>query len=288
MKYILSIVVYLSCFNLAAQPFTKAPESKKKIKKIIEWVRPNLDSKSVKAMVSSFDFNGHLLSYTTQEDSSIFNTRHTLDKKGRILVTKEGEGSDLFTTRYTYKPDLVTKETTFRGKVNRSVDFYNKKGVLIERKDYAKGLELGNNFRLKERTLYDYNQRGQLAGEKIMTYDLPDSKQFNTRKKIYHYHSTHHYLIKTISYDYDGSPSMVEDYAYFPDRNVKSVITNYLKDELIGTKEFLYKNGKIWQKVSTEGGIRHVEVYIDGRLIRLRSYNNNKIYRVVDYQYEYY
>ncbi|MFT5166426.1 MAG: hypothetical protein ACI8P3_001657 [Saprospiraceae bacterium] len=289
MKYLFSIAIFsLVCFSLSAQPFDKAPDSDKKIKSIIEWVRPNLDAKSVKTMVSTFDINGHLLSYTTQSDSSIYNTYHILDNKGRIVETREGQGADLFQTRYTYKPDLLIKETSFRGKVNRWVDFYDKKGSVAEKKNYAKGLELGNNFRLKERTIYEYNNRGQVIGEKIMSYDLPDSKAFNTRKKIYHYHSELHYLTKTVEYDYDGSVSRVEDYAYYTDRKIKSMITNSLKDEIVGTKEFLYKNGKIWQQISTERGVRHVEIYTDGRLIRLRSYNNDKVYRVVDYQYEYY
>ena len=289
MKDIFWIILFsFFCFNLLAQPFDKAPDTPRKTKRIIEWVRPNLEAKSVKGMVSTFDKNGHLIHYTTQEDSSIFNTHHILDNRGRVIETREGQGTNLFKTRYIYKADRKIKETSYRGKVNRSVSFYNKKGWVVEKKDYSKGLELGNAFRLKERILYEHNKRGQVTGEKIMTYNLPNSKDFNTRKKVYHYHSDFHFLIKSVEYDYDGTASTVEDYAYYRDGKVKSVVTNYLKDKTVSIKEFLYKKGKPWQVIFTERGLRHVEVYTDGRLIRLRSYNSNKLYRVVDYQYEYF
>lgn len=291
---LLSFILFLG-FNLHAQPYDKAPETKKKVKRITEWVSPSLKAKSVKGMASSFDQNGHLLNYTSGGEPSILNTYNILNKKGVVLETREGKGIDLLLTRYTYKSDRTIKEWSFRGKLNREVVFFNKKKQKIEMKTYSKGLELGNKFQLKERVIYKYNTRKQLVSEKIMVYNMPNSKKFDTRKKTYHYHSSHRYLLKTIEYDFDGTVSIVEDYAYTdiklskaPMYKVKLIISNYLKDKTVATKEFLYKKGKIWQKITTERGIRHVEVFADGRLIRLRSYNNENIYRVVDYQYEYY
>lgn len=287
-RAIFFLVFSLWAFSLPAQPYEKAPAAAKKVKMITEWVRPNLKTKSLKGMVSTFDRNGHLLTYTSPKDSSIFNTRRILNRKGQILESREGQGTDLFLTRYSYQSDRTIKESSFRGKDNRLIHFYNKKGSLIESKSYSRGLELGNAYQLRERIVYQYNKRAQRIGEKIMTYDLAKKNVFNTRKKIYHYDSRYGYLIKTVEYDYDGSPSVVNDYAYYPDKKVKSVITNYLKDQTIGTIEYLYKAGKLWQKISTDRGFRNVEIFTDGRLIRLRSYNNDRIYRVVDYEYAYY
>ncbi len=295
-KLTILIIGILFPLFLCAQPFDKAPATAKKIKNITEWIRPNLNATSVKGMVSAFDKNGNLLSYTGDFEHSIFNTYHILDKKGRIVETLEGKGVNRYKTRYFYKKNQKTVEKIFRGKMTRENYYYDKYNKITEFKSFSKGLELGKKFQVKERIIYKYNSRGQCISEKIMTYKMPNSKKFDTRKKIYYYHSSTRHLIKTIEYDYDGKPSVVADYAYFKSSSdtkgikapVKSIITNFLKDDQVSTEEFKYQKGKIWQKILTERGFRHVEVYTKGRLIRLRSYNNDKLFRVVDYQYGYY
>ena len=278
----------IGCFGLLAQPFKEAPKTKKKIRQIIEWVRPNLDAQSTKSMVSTFDRNGHLLTYLSKDKISTLNTRKIMDKRGRLIEKREGEGIDQCLTRYTYKPGQKIEETSFKGKKERRIYFYNKNNKLLEKKTYARGLELGESYQLRERIVYQYNKSQQLIGEKIVSYDLIKSKKFNTRKNVYHYHPDYKHLIKVVFYDYDGSTRLVEDYGYYSDGKLRLIISNHLKDQTVATKEFLYKDGRIWQKISSDRGIRHVEVFVDGRLIRLRSYSSDKVYRVVDYQYEYY
>jgi len=281
-------VCLLVSLNVQGQPYEKAPESKKKIREIIEWIRPNLKAKSSQGMISTFNKKGHLMTYTSSDDSSIMNTYHLLDPQGRVLETREGKGTDLFLTRNTYKKDRTIKVTSFRGKDNRIISFLDKKGKIVEQKTYVRGLEIGKQYQLKERIIYQYNKKNQLTAEEVRTYKLPKSKSYAARKKTYHYHPDYRFLIKTVEYDYDKSVSVVEDYAYYPDRKLKSIISNFIKDDLVSTKEFLYKDGALWQRIAMERGIRHVEVFTGGRLIRLRSYNNDQIYRVVDYQYAYY
>lgn len=274
--------------GLLAQPYDVAPRTKKKVHRIIEWISPSVNSKSTKGMVSTFDRKGNLTSYTSDDEYEVMNTTYLLDKKGRPTEVLEGKGSDRIQTKYTYQSDRTIKDERFRGKHNRIIHFYDKKGKLLERKSYSKGLELGNRFRLKEQVFYKYNSRDQLITESYRTYNMPKSKDFLSRKKSYYYHTQYRTLLKTVEYDYDNTASVIEDYAYNKDKTVKSIITSFVKDDTYATKEILYKKGKIWQRITTKQGIRHVEVFVDGRLIRLRSYNGDKIYRVVDYQYEYY
>lgn len=283
----LLLFLWINSSLLFAQPYEKAPRLPKSVHRITEWVRPSLKTKSVKGMVSEFDRKGNLLSYTSQ-DSTILNTRHILNAKGQVLERREGEGPNAILTRFSYQADRMIEESSFRGKQNRVIYFYNKKRQVVERKTYSRGLELGDAYLLRERILFQYNKSGQCINEQIRSYSLNRPNQYETRKKIYHYHSDKQHLQKVIYYDVDGSPSAVEDYAYYDDGKLKSLIRSFLKNQVIETEEYLYQNGKLWQRITNEMGSRHVEVFAKGRLVRLRSYHGDQLYRVVDYQYDFY
>lgn len=274
-------------FSLWSQPYDQAPKLSKKVMRITEWVSPNLNTKPVKGMVSHFDRHGNLLSYTGR-DSSILNTRHVLNSKGQILEKREGEGVNTIVSRFSYNPARTVCDMSFRGKQNRLIYFYDQKRKLVEQKMYSRGLELGKNYQLRERILFQYDKSGKLLSEKCIAYSLNRPREFETRKKIYHYHPEKKYLTKVINYDFDGSPSMMEDYVYYSDGKLKSMFRSYLKNQRLESIEYLYQDGKLWQRITSEMGSRHVEIFTKGRLIRLRSYHGEGLYRVVDYQYEYY
>lgn len=285
----------LSFFFLAqsilAQPFAEAPKlPNQRVKQVVEWIRLDFDDKPMEGSISNFDKNGNLVEYYKKQELPFKKLSCKYDAQKRLIEKVEWFDSDQMNTFYAYKKNEVIEEIKFRGKTNKSFYFKNDKNQLIEKKTYVKGLELGNEFLLKERILYVYNKKDSLAGEKIFNYDLlgKGKNNYDTRKITHFYSSKTGKRHKTQEFDFDDALIIERYYEYDNQKRLTKTINHYKIEKTIDSTELLYKNGKIWQVITERPGYKDVKVYVDGRLIRLRSYNEDKIIRIVDYQYSFY
>ncbi len=276
------------CNSAIAQPFAHAPLTKQgKVKSITEWVRPNLKQKGQKGAISQFNPQGQLVAYALPVDTSLFNTTFQYDASGRLLEKQEGKGKDTRLTRYQYQKDKTIEYILFREKETRVLYFYDKKRRLLEKKTYQRGLELGPKYLPAERVLYQYNPRDSLQKEVIYAYDLPSGKM-SQRTNVYKYHPGHGRLIKKVENDFDGQARIITDYTYLTNGQLHRKHRYHRLDDALISTEYLYQNGVLWQEIQYDGAFRHVKIYVEGRLIRLRTYLDDEIYRVVDYQWNYY
>ncbi len=293
-QLLLTIIFLLHCIlGVMAQPFEKAPRvSGQKVKQIVEWIRLDFDQKAVEGSTSIFDRNGNLLEYFQKTNLPLKQLTCKYDNQGRIKEKTEWFDGHEMLTFFAYKKNQTIEETIFRGKTNKIFYFENAKGRLIEKKTYTKGLELGESFRLKERIVYHYNKLDSLSGETIYNYDFlkngGSQGQQEVRKIIHHYSGKTSKRSKTLEYDFDGSLITEILYEYDSQQRLTKALHRFKNDNSFLLTEILYKDGKIWQSITQRPGYKDVKVYVNGRLIRLRSYNENHIIRIVDYQYFYY
>ncbi|MEO1514118.1 MAG: hypothetical protein AAFV95_03870 [Bacteroidota bacterium] len=269
-----------------AQPFQKAPKLPKDVRRITEWVRPDFKHKSIKSSISEYDRSGNLVKYY-QHDSPDYRQLYAYDAKGRMTESRQGTDSAEVVTFYAYKKDLEIKEERFRGKVLKSMSYY-KKGQLVELKNFVKGGELGDKYLLKDRTVYSYNKRDSLQGETYYFYPIPGKGEAQKRKLIYLYDPATGLRLQEKYYDFDKKLRMIRAYHYDGQNRILRVDLQFLRDNTVGSTEYKYKNGKIWQRIENLPHKRSVMVYVDGRLIRNRIYMGGNIFTIVDYQYDYF
>jgi len=293
LKKIIFITIYffLGGSSIQAQPLMKAPQlSKQKVKQIVEWIRLGFDQKSKEGNISEFDKQGNLVAYYNKNELPRKQLFCKYISKNNMSEKAEWFDSDQMITLYAYKRNVKIEEIKFRGKTYKTFFYENDKHQLIEKKAYTKGLELGNEYLLKERILYNY-KKGRLTGEKIFNYNLlinGKSKKYDTSKILHYYKSKSGKRSKTLEYDFDGSLINEKIYEYDSKNRLIKTICHYKIENILTSMEIKYKNGKMWQEITQRPGYKDVKIYVDGRLIRLRSYNEEKIIRIVDYQYFYY
>ena len=299
MKFFLNNPVLLFVFlfiglqaSVSAQPFDRAPSvSKKRVKQIIEWVRPDLKQKSQEGMCSDFDPQGNLIAYYDRSKKPFKKMTLQYNKKGQLLEKTEQHDEAEWKAVYAYQSDRTVEEIKFRGKTTKTFYFLNKKNQLIEKKTFNKGLELGAEFVLKEQVFYYYNKRDSLQSLKIVNYDMISggkSKKFESRKILHTYSPKSGMRTKSVEYDFDGSVLKEDFYEYDSAKRLIRKLSHFKVENTISTVKYQYQKDQIWQVTSERPGYKDVQIYVDGRLIRLRSYNEEKLYRVVDYQYVYY
>src|SRR5690606_25824379 len=163
-----------------------------------------------------------------------------------------------------------------RGKTNKLFYFENAKGRIIEKKIYTKGLDLGESFRLKERIVYHSDKLDSFSWETIYNYDFLTNGispvQQAVRTIIQHYSGKTSKRSNTLEYEFDGSLITEILYEYDSQQRLTKALLRFKNDNSFLLTEILYKDGKIWQSISERPGYKDVKVYVNGRLIRLRSY----------------
>ncbi len=290
--FLITISLLLNGLNLPAQALAKAPNvAKQKVKQIVEWVRFDVDQKAKEGAISEFDKNGNLIAYYNKQELPVKQLVNKYNPQNKLSERIEWFDNDHMITYYVYKKDLQIEEIKFRGKTHKTFFYKNEKNQLIEKKTYTKGLELGDEYQLQERIIYHYNKKDSLTGEKIFTYDLlksGQSKKYDTAKILHYYHPKSGKRSKSLEYDFDGSLINETFYEYDNLKRLVKSIRHYKIENTFESTEIKYKAGKIWQSIKQSPGYKNVKIYVDGRLIRLRSYNESHIIRIVDYQYFYY
>jgi len=287
----ISLFLFLSQLTLHAQPFESAPRFTKKIKKIVEWTRPDFNRKAQKSSTSIYNKDGRILSFYSEGTSSNMQRVYQYDPQKRLVKSIEGTDVDQEVIRYIYGKRYTTKEKHFREKIYKEVTFRNEKNIAVEQKVYAKGLELGDTYILKDRIVFNYNKKDSLVGEMHYSYLLVGKrkgKKYRKRKVIHSYHKKKKHRIKTTEYDYDKTIREIRSYAYDSKGRIQKIKFTYPKHTQKREIEYKYKNNKIWQEIEQVDNKDTVKIYTDGRLIRLRTYLDEKIFNIVDYQYVYY
>ena len=113
-------------------------------------------------------------------------------------------------------------------------------------------------------------------------------KKYLKRKVLHYYDTPQKKRSQTKEDDFDGSIRLIKKYSYDSNGRPQRIIINFPKNGQKKVLEYKYKNGKIWQEIEEIDNNKTVKIYIDGRLIRIRTYQDDKIFNIVDYQYVYY
>ncbi|MEM9824554.1 MAG: hypothetical protein AAF985_25935, partial [Bacteroidota bacterium] len=289
-RFYLCYLIHFLAFSLGAQPFPSAPVLAKKVKKIIEWTRTDFEQTSQRGFTSEFDFNGNLRAYYHASQSPKEGLLQKFDAKGQLLTRVEGQSINRMEQKFDYGLDKISIVKTFRGKVAQSHQFFDQGGRLVEEKTYLKGGELGEQFILKDRTLYHY-QGDSLGGKTHYNYALKGKERgiaYQKRKTTYEYHPQLRHRTRKVEYDFDGQMLQDSEYLYDKKGRLKFLLEYFPRENNKRLVEYKYKAGKIWQIIDQIDQKKLVNVYYDGRLIRLRSYFSDQIFSIVDYQYIYY
>ncbi len=284
---ILIIQFFLASTSLMAQPFDQAPDLTKPVRQIVEWQRTNLKSTMHKAAISRFDQQGNLLKYSDfRAEDAVFS--YAYDSKNRIIRKSERIEGVEHTTSYEYRPGVAISELKFHEKTYRTC-IYSKGQKVMEKKEFVKGGELEKKHLLLRWTHFQYNAQNQLLVEKTDHYAVQGRRK---GKKIFTEIVRHHYDGKFLTYSQyfnaDASMRMVKYFRYNKQGLLKQEIEHYPVEDRLDTTEYLYQNGKLWQKIEESENQRRVLVHVEGRPIRLRTYLDGALTGVVDYAYEYF
>ena len=285
------VLLSFLCTSIAdAQPFERAPKTPRKVKQIVEWLMTDLEGKATKGSTSYFDEKGNLISYYHEDDSIEDRIVRRYDSKNRVVESKDGSGIESRTSTYTYQKDQITELTTYKTSAYKKIQYFNPKKQPLEEKTYVKGEGIGEQWVLKDRIVYTYNAKDSLKGEMYYSHlNLYGGKGTNKRKTLHFYDPTTKLKSKTIYYDFDHSVRIRTNYEYTKDRKISKITHHHMLDDTIHSKEFLYnKDGSIWQIISDSSEKKNVQIFQEGKLIRLRSYMSGNIFLVIDYQYNYY
>ncbi len=285
------LVVGLCPLTASAQYFTKAPKLEKKVHKIIEWMQ--LDGEVIKANTSYFDKAGNLTGYYNEDDENGEKITLDYDKKGRLLEKRIGSEESSTIIRYAYKKNTSIRQEHYRGKVFKVFEYRNDKGQMVEKKTFLKGGELGEQFILRERFLFHYNDRDSLKGTTHKTYSLDGKrkgKSFETKKTVYTYDKKTGKRSQVIFYDTNGEEATRTQYNYFPDGRIdKIIMISQSPNESNRLVEYQYNADKtLWQEIETTNYKRFVKIYKNKRLIRQRTYIGEELFAIVDFQYVFY
>ncbi len=273
-----------------AQPFEHAPKTPRKVKKIVEWLKTDLEGKATKGSTSYFDESGNLLSYYHDDDTIDDRIVRRYDGQNRMIESKDGSGIESRTSTFSYQKDQITELTSYKTSTYKKIQFFSPKKKILEEKTYVKGEGIGEKWILKDRIIYTYTSKDSLKGEMYYSHlNLHGGKGANKRKTLHFYDPDTQLKSKTIYYDFDKSIRIRTTYDYTKKRKISKITHHHMLDDAIHTKEFLYrKDGSLWQIISNIGEKKNVQIFQEGKLIRLRSYMSGNIFLVIDYQYIYY
>ena len=255
----------------------------KKIKQIVGWGKYTQDQKQAqKFFVKQFNRRGNL---KREQDFRLYiDNTYTYNKNNQLLKLEGYEGETSFIIRYKYGKSVTTKQLeTASGKKSNTHTYYNKKRKVIEKKMYE-------GQKLYKRIVYNYNRRDSLIGEMHYIYT---GKQRKSHKVIYTYDSKTQKRLRRN--EYDSNQKIIEKTVYQYNKQgdltkVSQVFPQRKRSDYNTTTTYLYKQGKLWQVVSKGKNNQYEsrKIYKNGKLIRTRKYENDKLIELVDYQYTYY
>ena len=275
---------------IPAQTFLEAPAADRKVKKITEWHRTDLKAEGKAANTSVYDKKGKLIHYYPTGTPKEQWNNYEYDRRNHLVAKREFFEGTKHQTNCVYPNGQKVCESTFHDKTYRICWYYRGK-KLVEKKEFAKGGEMGKNFQVLKRTQYFYNKRQQLKSEKISVYAIQGrykGQVVGVEKILHFYDPAHHQEIHCQFFNLDKSLRMERFFSYDRQNKLTQTIDYYPLEKRVDTVELKYKEGRLWQKIEERENQKNILVYVKGRPIRLRSYLDGNLVGVVDYAYEYY
>ncbi|MEM1322997.1 MAG: hypothetical protein AAGG75_22215 [Bacteroidota bacterium] len=274
--------------QLAAQPYTRAPKLKRPVWKIIEWKRSGDQQKEAqRGGTSTFDRQGRLINYAFPQQADTEQQHYVYDAQGRLLESREGSKERRVHTRYVYKSNMLVRVETFHEREHKIFSFF-KAGRKVEEKFFVKGEELGEDLVLKDRVVFNYDGRDSLTGEMHYAYPMRGKREPNKRKVLYQYEGPGGRRSRVIRYDFDGTLQLRSDYGYDAAGRLQSLHHHYPTQGPDRIIEYKYQKGQLWQIIESTDYRKYVRIFKEGRLIRSRSYQDDLLISIIDYQYLYF
>ena len=279
---LLLLSLFLFPFLLFSQDFSKAPV--KGVKTIVEWVQQNGKSPITKGYVYRFLPNGKLDSYRNDELKEEFRIEY--DHKGRISKTVSIFGFNNSVAIHSYKKTHRIVEEEYKGNFTKTLSFYKGKKLIEKKVLYKNSATLGD-YQLYERFVYHYDQRDSLRGEMYYNYDNEEDESSPYSRKILHrYDEKAGRKINITEFGFDRKWQVSTDFDYADNGKLRKKTVAF-KDSGQQVALYKYKNDQLWQIEISEGSMRVVKVYKNGRPIRKKT-KEGRNEEVVDYQYEFY
>lgn len=257
--------------------------AQKKIKQLIGWGKYSKKAKEAqKFFAYDYDSKGKLL--RKQDFRLYIDNTYFYDNKGRLNKIEGYEGETSFTTTYVYGKKVTTEVMKLPDdQIHKTHTYFNNKGNKIEEKRYEAG-------KLAKRVVYNYNKQDSIIGEMHYLYSGKKRKSY---KVIYTYDRKTH--LRTNKNEYDAYKKIVEKETYTYNNagqllKVSKIFPQRKDNDYNAIVEYKYQNGQIWQVIDQTHNKQYksVKVYKEGKLIRKRRYENDKLIELIDYQYIYF
>ncbi|HFA48367.1 MAG TPA: hypothetical protein ENJ95_05030 [Bacteroidetes bacterium] len=289
MRKLILLIILLFPFCINAQHFGKAPKDSKPVKQITEWTTFPPDGygpeETIKDAVYKFRRDGQLDEWVTNNlDDEIYYYHY--DDKQRLKEIEIKNEKHSRKVEYTYHLDRKIAEIKEKDIDLRTVQYIDKKGKTLEEKTFWKGEPTNNRWALMTRKVMNYNAIDSLFG--VMEYTFDDNGKSIKLKTIHQFDPIIKKKIKSTYYDAKGKAEKETTYYYNGENQLKTKETVWLKTAEKEKTEYKYKNGKLWQAITTGKDYRYEKVYKNGRYIRYKEYEKGKLLFLTDYQYVFY
>lgn len=208
--------------------------------------------------------------------------RKMYDKSGltaRLVNTYDENNQIVGETHYSFGQDEV-------GQIRKTFYQYDTNTKLI-----ANTISYNSDESIAYQIRYQYNQNQTLKEVKKENFKY-DSHQL----KIYLYYPDGK-TSSVIEQDLKSDKRKIYTYAYFPSGKMEResiIVENQNGVELTFYKIYKYRSGSLWQiityRTGSEGRLnsKEIDIYNQDLLIRSKSYLNDELYELVDYNYVYF
>jgi YD repeat-containing protein len=276
---------------LFSQRFSEAPKLDRPVKQIIEWQTfPATDEdpeETRKGGVYHFRRDGKLSTFLGN-DYRQREYAYEYDKRGRVVSVKMNERGGGSTIKYSYGEGFKKAEIKSDSLYLVTTHFLDGQGKVLEEKTSGKAWFTGDKFALISRKVLNYNQIDSLFGE--MEYFYTAGQLSRKIKTVHHFDPLTNRKLRTEIFDKNGKVSKTTDYQYDEKNKLKKVQTKWPGEEKGITKEYFYKNGKLWQvvEVNEKEEERYESIFKDGRLVRTKLFLFDELITYTDFQYVFY
>ncbi len=289
-KLTVAILAFFFPLALFSQHFSQAPKDVRPVKKITEWTTFLADEtdpeETVKDAVYYFRRDGKLEKWiSNDEEEGIRDYRY--DRKNRLVeveINNQGQSKKII---YSYFEDRSLAEIQEENLDLRTIQYFGKNGKVVEEKTFWKGDLTDNKWKTMSRRVFNYNAQDSLFGE--MEYSYIGRGKTTKRKTIHTFDAVSNKKLNTVFYDENGKPKKTITYLYNPAGQLINIEEKNHKNNSIEKTEFLYKNGKRWQIITTGKDYKFEKIYKNGRYIRYKEYDvQGNMLWYTDFQYEFY
>ncbi len=288
------LTIFLSClfipFFLFSQHFEKAPKDVKPIKQITEWTTFLADEEdpeeTIKDAVYYFKKDGKLVKWISNNAyDEIYSYKYdNLNRLENVTIENEEMNRQII---YTYYEDRRLAEIQEQFLDLRTIQYFNKKGKLIEEKTFWKGELTEDKWETMSRKVFNYNAQDSLFGE--MEYSYVGNGKATKRKTVHNYDPNTHKKNSILYFNEKGKIEKTVVFKYYSDKNLKEKIINYHQNKTKEKTEYIYKNGLLWQEITSGDKYKYEKIYKNGRYVRYKEYDKNyKLIWYTDFQYDFY